>query len=148
MKDIIDMAADRGAYIDQSQSLNLFMQNPNFGKLTSMHFYAWKAGLKTGMYYLRTQAAASAIQFTVNTDALKQKTEEAVEAAKPVDELTQAPAPKVETTVAEKSALATPVMVQRPTAAAAGVQPVNLADAQAQITCSLDDPDGCEACGS
>ena len=147
MKDIIDMAADRGAYIDQSQSLNLFMQNPNFGKLTSMHFYAWKAGLKTGMYYLRTQAAASAIQFTVNTDALKQKTEEAVEASKPVDELTQAPVAKADPAVAVKSVLATPVMVQRP-AAASGVQPVNLADAQAQITCSLDDPDGCEACGS
>ncbi|MCB0394908.1 MAG: ribonucleoside-diphosphate reductase subunit alpha, partial [Bdellovibrionales bacterium] len=65
-KDLIDMAAERGAFIDQSQSLNLFLQAPNFGKMTSMHFYAWKAGLKTGMYYLRTQAAAQAIQFTVD----------------------------------------------------------------------------------
>ncbi len=65
-KAIIDMAADRGAFIDQSQSLNLFLQSPNFGKMTSMHFYAWKKGLKTGMYYLRTQAAAQAIQFTVD----------------------------------------------------------------------------------
>ena len=56
-KTIIDMAADRGAYICQSQSLNIHMQNPNFGKLTSMHFYAWQKGLKTGMYYLRTKAA-------------------------------------------------------------------------------------------
>jgi len=64
-KDILEMAADRGAYIDQSQSLNIFMENPNFGKLTSMHFYGWKKGLKTGMYYLRTKAAADAIKFTV-----------------------------------------------------------------------------------
>jgi ribonucleoside-diphosphate reductase alpha chain len=62
---IIDMAADRGAYICQSQSLNLFVSNPTASKLTSMHFYAWKKGLKTGMYYLRTQAAAQAVQFTV-----------------------------------------------------------------------------------
>ncbi|THU33452.1 ribonucleoside-diphosphate reductase subunit alpha [Niastella caeni] len=62
---LIDMAADRGAYICQSQSLNLFVDNPTVAKLTSMHFYAWKQGLKTGMYYLRTQAAAQAVQFTV-----------------------------------------------------------------------------------
>jgi ribonucleoside-diphosphate reductase alpha chain len=64
-KAVIDMAADRGAYICQSQSLNLFIQSPNFAKLTSMHFYAWKKGLKTGMYYLRTKAASDAIKFTV-----------------------------------------------------------------------------------
>lgn len=52
---LVDMAADRGAYIDQSQSFNVFMSDPNFGKLTSLHFYAWKKGLKTGMYYLRTR---------------------------------------------------------------------------------------------
>ena len=62
---IIDMAAERGAYICQSQSLNLFVDNPNAAKLTSMHFYAWKKGLKTGMYYLRTKAASQAVQFTV-----------------------------------------------------------------------------------
>ncbi|MDR0793357.1 MAG: ribonucleoside-diphosphate reductase subunit alpha [Chitinophagaceae bacterium] len=66
---LIDMAADRGAYICQSQSLNLFMQQPTKAKLTSMHFYAWKKGLKTGMYYLRTQAAAQAVQFTVTKQA-------------------------------------------------------------------------------
>lgn len=66
-KTIIDMAADRGAFICQSQSLNLFMAEPNMAKLTSMHFYAWKSGLKTGMYYLRTKAAADAIKFTVET---------------------------------------------------------------------------------
>lgn len=64
-KTIVDMAADRGAYICQSQSLNIFMENANYGKLTSMHFYAWKKGLKTGMYYLRTQAAVDAVKFTV-----------------------------------------------------------------------------------
>lgn len=68
-KKIIDMAADRGAYICQSQSLNIHIQDPNFGKLTSMHFYAWKKGLKTGMYYLRTKAAADAIKFTVEKQA-------------------------------------------------------------------------------
>jgi ribonucleoside-diphosphate reductase alpha chain len=62
---IIDMAADRGAYICQSQSLNLFIDTPTASKLTSMHFYAWRKGLKTGMYYLRTKAASQAIQFTV-----------------------------------------------------------------------------------
>ena len=64
-RNIIDMAADRGAYICQSQSMNLFVDNPNTSKLTSMHFHAWKKGLKTGMYYLRTQAATQAVQFTV-----------------------------------------------------------------------------------
>lgn len=64
-RNIIDMAADRGAFICQSQSLNLFVDTPTTAKLTSMHFYAWKRGLKTGMYYLRTQAASQAVQFTV-----------------------------------------------------------------------------------
>ncbi|HEY9116224.1 MAG TPA: ribonucleoside-diphosphate reductase subunit alpha, partial [Roseivirga sp.] len=59
----------RGAYICQSQSLNIHIQDPNFGKLTSMHFYAWKKGLKTGMYYLRSRAATDAIQFTVDKAA-------------------------------------------------------------------------------
>jgi len=69
-KTILDMAADRGAYIDQSQSLNIFMENANFAKLTSMHFYGWKAGLKTGMYYLRTKAATDAIKFTLDREAI------------------------------------------------------------------------------
>jgi ribonucleoside-diphosphate reductase alpha chain len=66
---LLDMAADRGAYICQSQSLNVFLDTPNFGKLTSMHFYSWKKGLKTGMYYLRTRAAVEAIQFTIEKQA-------------------------------------------------------------------------------
>ena len=71
MRTIIDMAADRGAYICQSQSLNLFVSSPNAAKLTSMHFYAWKKGLKTGMYYLRTQAASQAVKFTVENQGGK-----------------------------------------------------------------------------
>ncbi len=67
-KAIIEQAADRGAYICQSQSLNIFMENANFGKLTSMHFYGWEKGLKTGMYYLRTKAATDAIKFTVDKE--------------------------------------------------------------------------------
>jgi len=66
MKDIIDMASDRGKYICQSQSMNLWQEDPNYGSLTSMHFYAWKKGLKTGMYYLRRKAKHQAQQFTVD----------------------------------------------------------------------------------
>jgi ribonucleoside-diphosphate reductase alpha subunit len=69
-RNLIDMAADRGAYICQSQSLNLFVDNPSTSKLTSMHFYAWKKGLKTGMYYLRSQAATQAVQFTVEKQGI------------------------------------------------------------------------------
>lgn len=131
MKDIIDMAADRGAYIDQSQSLNLFMQNPNFGKITSMHFYAWKKGLKTGMYYLRTQAASEAIKFTVDQSQL----------AQPKAEQT-APQPAVYGSASPTAVVAEPKPAYAP------VTPVNIQDAQAQITCSLDNPEGCEMCGS
>jgi ribonucleoside-diphosphate reductase subunit M1 len=73
MRALIDMAADRGAFIDQSQSFNVFVTDPNYAKLSSMHFYGWKKGLKTGMYYLRTRAAADAIKFTVDQQALTQK---------------------------------------------------------------------------
>lgn len=96
-KAIIDMAADRGAFICQSQSLNVFMAEPNFGKLTSMHFYAWEKGLKTGMYYLRTQPAAQAIKFTVDQKIQQELSRE---------------------------------------------------QQQNAISCSLDDPDGCEACSA
>ena len=80
-KVLLDMAADRGAFIDQSQSLNIFMENANFAKLTSMHFYGWKAGLKTGMYYLRTKSATDAIKFTLDKEAISEpvaKNEETV----------------------------------------------------------------------
>jgi len=76
---LIDMAAERGAFIDQSQSFNVFIAEPTFSKLTSMHFYAWKKGLKTGMYYLRTRPAADAIQFTVDQSMVQQT-------PKPVDQ--------------------------------------------------------------
>ncbi|MCB0566577.1 MAG: ribonucleoside-diphosphate reductase subunit alpha [Phaeodactylibacter sp.] len=78
-KAIIDMAADRGAFICQSQSMNLFLQDPNFGKLSSMHFYAWQKGLKTGMYYLRSKAATDPIKFTVKQSAQKKKVAAPVE---------------------------------------------------------------------
>ena len=77
MKDIIDMSRQRGYFIDQSQSLNLFMEGATMAKLTSMHFYAWKSGLKTGMYYLRTKSAVDAIKFTLDnkkTEAPKPET--------------------------------------------------------------------------
>ncbi|XP_067122965.1 ribonucleoside-diphosphate reductase large subunit [Centruroides vittatus] len=74
-KSIIKMAADRGAFIDQSQSLNIHIAEPNYGKLTSMHFYGWQMGLKTGMYYLRTKPAANAIQFTVDKTTLTKTAE-------------------------------------------------------------------------
>ncbi|MDP6334115.1 MAG: ribonucleoside-diphosphate reductase subunit alpha [Candidatus Poseidoniaceae archaeon] len=73
-KNVIDMAADRGAYIDQSQSMNIHMIDANAAKVTSMHFYGWKKGLKTGMYYLRTKAAADAIQFTVEAKKAEDQT--------------------------------------------------------------------------
>ncbi len=99
-KSIIEMSADRGAFICQSQSLNIHIQDPNFGKMTSMHFYAWKKGLKTGMYYLRSRAAADAIQFTV-----------------------------------DKASAATPTAAQ-------------IEQKAADMACSIDNPDDCEACGS
>ena len=109
-KDLIDMAADRGAFIDQSQSLNLFLKTPDFGKMTSMHFHTWKMGLKTGMYYLRTQAAAQAIQFTVDKQQslTKQKTNEDELVLKPNyefnDEINlkdQPPKPKIEVPISD-----------------------------------------------
>ncbi|MDY7394741.1 ribonucleoside-diphosphate reductase subunit alpha [Aureibaculum sp. 2210JD6-5] len=78
MKDIIDMARQRGYFIDQSQSLNLFLKDPDYGKLTSMHYYAWKSGLKTGMYYLRTKSAVNATQFTLTNKKEEIKKPEAV----------------------------------------------------------------------
>ncbi|NNF20123.1 MAG: ribonucleoside-diphosphate reductase subunit alpha [Flavobacteriaceae bacterium] len=95
MKDIIDMSRHRGYFIDQSQSLNLFMENANYSKLTSMHFYAWKSGLKTGMYYLRTKAAVDAIKFTLDNSKKKEAPEETA-----VPEMSVAAAPPKEVTAA------------------------------------------------
>ncbi len=128
-KAIIDMSADRGAYICQSQSLNVHLTDPNFGKLTSMHFYAWKKGLKTGMYYLRSTAAADAIKFTLDKSAIKEP------AAKEIAEIPQT------TAVVNES---------QQTLHYATAQQLADDDAQkrADMTCSLDNPDACEACGS
>lgn len=115
---IIDMAADRGAYIDQSQSLNLFIQDANFAKMSSAHFYAWKKGLKTGMYYLRTKAAADAIKFTVDQNALQN--------------------PNIQVLGNEDA-----LLVER-----GQTHVLTEEEIQAQLTCSLDNPDACEACGS
>jgi ribonucleoside-diphosphate reductase alpha subunit len=127
-KAIIDMSADRGAYICQSQSLNIHLKDPNFGKLTSMHFYAWKKGLKTGMYYLRTQAAADAIQFTLDKTAMQQKPEVVEKKAVGVAETLAVP---VVATMVETQQQAIPYDQNR-----------------ADMACSLDNPDACEACGS
>lgn len=81
-KTIIKMGADRGAFIDQSQSLNIHVAEPNYAKLTSMHFYGWKQGLKTGMYYLRTRPAANPIQFTLNKEKLRESSSAAAEQEK------------------------------------------------------------------
>ncbi|WMN05959.1 ribonucleoside-diphosphate reductase subunit alpha [Marivirga arenosa] len=133
-KAIIDMAADRGAYICQSQSMNLFMQDPNFGKMTSMHFYAWKKGLKTGMYYLRSKAATSAIQFTVDKSQLGEPKPE----AQPQQDITQ----NTDTKVNRPS---NPTQNQGPTA---NNEDDLAALKAAQVACSLDNPDDCEMCGS
>merc|ERR1712038_2202230 len=90
-KTILKMAADRGAFIDQSQSLNVHVAEPNYGKLTSMHFYGWKLGLKTGMYYLRTKAAAAAIQFTVDKKKLKEITNKENEAPTNAGDVVKSP---------------------------------------------------------
>ena len=129
-KAVIDMAADRGAYICQSQSLNLFIENANFAKLTSMHFYAWKKGLKTGMYYLRTKAATDAIKFTVDQSQLKQPVAVAVEAA------------------SEGAAIEQQVIATDRASTFTGENLISSAekDSLSQIACSLDNPDACESC--
>lgn len=137
-KVIINMAADRGAYICQSQSLNLFVQDANFAKLSSMHFYGWKAGLKTGMYYLRTKAAADAIKFTADAAAAKEIPEEKT----------------VTATATEVLGNEDVLVMERQQQISAERQALLEAEAEkaaliaAQITCSIDNKDDCEACGS
>jgi len=111
-KDLIDMAADRGAFIDQSQSLNIFMESPTYAKMTSLHFYAWEKGLKTGMYYLRSKAGADAVQFTVDKSS--------------------AAVPSIQAEQAETHIIS---------------EEIN-PEVISQLSCSLDNPEGCEACGS
>jgi ribonucleoside-diphosphate reductase alpha chain len=134
-KSIIDMSADRGAYICQSQSLNIHLTNPNFGKLTSMHFYAWKKGLKTGMYYLRTNAAADAIKFTLDKSAIQQAN--AAEAAAAIEQGAVATADPVAVIAAVAS-----------DAQQTSLQYVQYEQKMSDMMCSLDNPDACEACGS
>lgn len=133
-KTIIDMSADRGAYICQSQSLNVFMENVNFAKLTSMHFHSWKSGLKTGMYYLRTKAAADAIKFTLDKSKLSEVKSREARLALPAE-------------VDVKDGQSVSVTAAKSVAAAQGVSVTMSSEAQAQISCSLDDPEGCEMCG-
>lgn len=146
MRDIIDMAADRGVFIDQSQSLNLFMENPNAGKLTSMHFYAWKKGLKTGMYYLRSKAASSAIKFTVSKNT-KSDVEPVVAAKQQVKDYAEQ---KTKPAVVAEPAKETVQMVN----AMEDVNQVAMPKApgtyteEEMIACSIDNPDDCIACGS
>lgn len=143
-KDLIDMAADRGAFIDQSQSLNVFIDQPNHAKLTSMHFYGWKAGLKTGMYYMRTKPASQAIKFTVPSDSFGDKKPE-VAKAEPAVKTVAAPVaePKVEMRTPEAETVyapAQPVTAQK--------QEWSDSNVQDQLSCSLDNPEDCEMCGS
>ncbi|MGL4630854.1 MAG: ribonucleoside-diphosphate reductase subunit alpha [Leadbetterella sp.] len=130
-KTLIDMSADRGAFICQSQSLNIFMTDPNFAKLTSMHFYAWKAGLKTGMYYLRTKAAVDAVKFTVDRQAIQ----ETIPATDKVEE-------KPLDYVAYRKENEAKVK------AAASFEMTEEEMKLAAMQCSLDNPEGCEMCGS
>jgi ribonucleoside-diphosphate reductase alpha subunit len=132
-KSIIDMSADRGAYICQSQSLNIHLTDPNFGKLTSMHFYAWKKGLKTGMYYLRSTAAADAIKFTLDKTAMQQPHVEATPVLTKVTEPTAVYAMKAD---------------KQKEIPYEQVEETDYDQKRADMACSLDNPDACEACGS
>ncbi|MEZ5006722.1 MAG: ribonucleoside-diphosphate reductase subunit alpha [Chitinophagales bacterium] len=123
-KTLIEMSADRGAFIDQSQSLNAFIEDANYGKLTSMHFYAWEKGLKTGMYYLRTRPAVDAIKFTVDKAKAKLATSVTPTMIEPM------------ATLNEENLKMT------------GKLSGSTYSPEDQIQCSLDDPDGCEMCGS
>ena len=134
-KAIIDMSADRGAYICQSQSLNIHITNPNFGKLTSMHFYAWKKGLKTGMYYLRSTAAADAIKFTLDKVNMQQPAQEGILQEGIIE-------PSIVQSVA-------PLVLEAQQTIQYEDQPMLAYDQKrADMACSLDNPDACEACGS
>lgn len=124
-KSILDMAADRGAFICQSQSLNIHLEDPTYGKLSSMHFYAWKKGLKTGTYYLRTKSAADAIKFTVDKQQLAEVEVKANSATSSNPQKA-----KVASMIADSGNVS--------------AEEINQNNGQA---CSLDDPD-CEACGS
>jgi ribonucleoside-diphosphate reductase alpha subunit len=170
---LIDMAADRGAYIDQSQSFNVHMGNANFGKLTSMHFYAWKKGLKTGMYYLRSKAAADAIKFTVDTGVLQENNSRIANSdEKDLSTASGKPQnPKADASLLlgdrikakTMAAIATPDVAVAATTAAAAAAPVDddeepktnieawrkrREQQRAAMECSLDNKEACVSCGS
>ena len=168
-KAIIDMAADRGPYVCQSQSLNIFIPNPNFAKLTSMHFYGWKKGLKTGMYYLRSKAAADAIKFTVDKKVLEQSVGKTSKVSKDATAVTSVNTPTPSTTdVQEKVKTTEEIPVMTSVKQAVPVEANSGQEAQIQQTlsvdraaiileqqrqaeidaCSIDNPDDCEMCGS
>ena len=144
MKDIIDMSRQRGYFIDQSQSLNLFMEGATMAKLTSMHFYAWKSGLKTGMYYLRTKSAVDAIKFTLDN----KKTE----APKPETATVKAVAdtPVVETAVLEKQQeKAANTAAKFSKESAVEVEPMSAEEMKALIAQAKEaEGDDCLMCGS
>ena len=137
-KVIIDMAADRGAFICQSQSMNVFLENPTFGKLTSMHFYAWERGLKTGTYYLRTKAASDAIKFTIDRQILDQTAEEGVTAAANLAATNGNGNGKIPVAVANGNG-SEPQAVQTQM-----VEAIDTSELSGQV-CRIDDPD-CEMC--
>lgn len=137
MKDIIDMSRQRGYFIDQSQSLNLFLEGATMAKLTSMHFYAWKSGLKTGMYYLRTKSAVDAIKFTLDN---KKKSEPAVEAVD-VNETLVAQQKQLAVKTAEKFAKQTSTEVE--------VEPMSADEMKALVAQAKEaEGDDCLMCGS
>ncbi len=135
MKDIIDMSRQRGYFIDQSQSLNLFMEGATMAKLTSMHFYAWKSGLKTGMYYLRTKSAVDAIKFTLTNKKKEEPVAEAVQ-------VTQ------DTTIADQQAKAAKTAAKF-TQETAEVEPMSPEEMKALIAqAKASEGDDCLMCGS
>ena len=144
---IIDMAADRGAFIDQSQSLNLFMESPNYKKLTSAHFYAWEKGLKTGMYYLRSRPAVDPIKFTVDTEKAKAATAIAdkINADKNVAPIYES----VANAQQEIFAVAEPTIQEKTIEERAAEFGMSVEEfTAAQKVCSLENPGECEMCGS
>jgi ribonucleotide reductase alpha subunit len=145
---LVDMAADRGAFIDQSQSFNVHMSDPNFGKLTSLHFYTWKAGLKTGMYYLRTRAAADAIKFTVDQQSLNVNKQAAVAVAAAQAAVQQLLSPSKQQAGAAAAAVAA---VQQAAVVVDDLDGLSMEEREAQLAkmiCSLENKDACMMCGS
>jgi len=148
MKDIIDMSRHRGYFIDQSQSLNLFMEGATMAKLTSMHFYAWKSGLKTGMYYLRTKSAVDAIKFTLSN----KKKEQQVPEAAAVVEVSQAEASAIKEKQQKQAAKTAEKFAKKTVLApeqGINVEPMSAEEMKALITQAKEaEGDDCLMCGS